>query len=79
MEVIFPESIDISLLILKLGEQFASYPLRNCRIKLRILQKKKTYGRVHKNHDQEAMVVTVPCDLIFSSACLIKIKSYIVL
>ena len=57
MEVIFPESIDISLLIVKLGEHFASYSLRNCKIE-NSSGKKKTYGRVHKNHDQVAMVVT---------------------
>jgi len=50
MEVIFPESIDISLLIVKLGEQFASYSLRNCKIE-NSSGKKKTYGRVYKNHD----------------------------
>ena len=61
MEVIFPESIDISLLIVKLGEQFASYSLRNCRMKLKILQRKKSYGCVHKNDD-----------LMFSSTHLMK-------
>ena len=42
MEVIFPESIDISLLIVKLGEQFASYSLRNCKIENSSGKKKHT-------------------------------------
>ena len=46
MEVIFPESIDISLLIVKLGEQFASYSLRNCKIENSSGKKKKKHTAV---------------------------------